>query len=78
MALVRLISSRKLSPPFFSRNVDRLELTRIESIRAAFFSTQKLVGDEPVLVSFRFLVFKFGRPLISWISDKVMNFTILR
>lgn len=67
MALVRLISSRKLSPPFFSRNVDRLELTRIGSIRvAAFFSTQKLVGDdEPVLVSFRFLVFKFGRPLIS-------------
>ncbi|KAF2548813.1 hypothetical protein F2Q70_00019399 [Brassica cretica] len=52
MALVRLISSRKLSPPFLSRNVDRLELTRIGSIRvAAFFSTQKLIGDdEPVLV----------------------------
>ena len=60
MALVRLISSRKLSQSLSSRIVDRFELLpRIGSIRAAFFSTQKLIGDEPVLVSFRILVLKW-------------------
>lgn len=56
MALVvRLITSRKLSQSLPSRIVDRFELLpRIGSVRAAFFSTQKLIGgDEPVLVSFR-------------------------
>ncbi|EOA38858.1 hypothetical protein CARUB_v10011212mg [Capsella rubella] len=53
MALVRLISSRKLQPLFFSTsvtaNVDQFELPCLVSLRA-FFSTQKLIGDEPVLV----------------------------
>ncbi|KAL1188760.1 hypothetical protein V5N11_004287 [Cardamine amara subsp. amara] len=50
MALVRFISSRKLPLLFFSRNVaahvDQFELGSLR----AFFSTQKLIGDEPVLV----------------------------
>ncbi|XP_019094998.1 PREDICTED: uncharacterized protein LOC104762742 [Camelina sativa] len=53
MALFRFIPSRKLQPLFFSRsvvvNVDQFELPCLVS-RRAFFSTQKLVGDEPVLV----------------------------
>lgn len=53
MALVRLITSRKLSQSLSSRIVNPFELTRIGSVQAAFFSTQKLIGDEPVLVSFR-------------------------
>ncbi|XP_010475158.1 PREDICTED: uncharacterized protein LOC104754633 [Camelina sativa] len=53
MALFRFIHSRKLQPLFFSKsvvaNVDQFELPCLGS-RRAFFSTQKLIGDEPVLV----------------------------
>ncbi|ESQ36437.1 hypothetical protein EUTSA_v10007628mg [Eutrema salsugineum] len=49
MALVRFISSRKLSQPFCSRNVHQFALPRFLSLRA-LFSTHKLIGDEPVLV----------------------------
>ncbi|KAG2324165.1 hypothetical protein Bca52824_006893 [Brassica carinata] len=62
MALVRLITSRKLPQSLLSRIVDRFELTRIGSVRAAFFSTQKLIGDEPVLVSFSHPSNSNGRP----------------
>lgn len=57
MALVRFIPSRKIPLLFCSRNVDQFELQCLGSLRA-FFSTQKLIGDEPVLVSF-FLIQEF-------------------
>jgi SAM-dependent MidA family methyltransferase len=44
MAFVRYIPCRKIP-----RNVDQFELPCLGSLRA-FFSTQKLIGDEPVLV----------------------------
>ncbi|CAH8251188.1 unnamed protein product [Arabidopsis lyrata] len=49
MALVRFIPSRKIPLLSWSRNVDQFELPSLGSLRA-FFSTQKLIGDEPVLV----------------------------
>ncbi|KAG7653087.1 S-adenosyl-L-methionine-dependent methyltransferase [Arabidopsis suecica] len=49
MALVRFIPCRKIPLLFFSRNVDQFELPCLGSLRA-LFSTQKLIGDEPVLV----------------------------
>ncbi|CAH2038900.1 unnamed protein product [Thlaspi arvense] len=53
MALIPVVSSRKLPQLLFSRNVaanvDQFELPCFRSLRA-FFSTQKLIGDEPVLV----------------------------
>lgn len=62
MALVRFASSRKLPLLFCSRNVDQFDLRGFGSLRAAFFSTQKLIGDEPVLVSFFFIYPSFSSP----------------
>ncbi|CAA7054080.1 unnamed protein product [Microthlaspi erraticum] len=50
MALFRFASSRKLPLLLCSRNVDQFDLPCFGSLRAAFFSTQRLIGDEPVLV----------------------------